>query len=87
MADIALTTPAQVGAAIRGARTRAGLTQSELAERAGVSRRWLITVEQGQGERAELAKILDTFDALGLYLVLTGESRRNDRFADLLEDL
>ncbi|UNX54573.1 helix-turn-helix domain-containing protein [Georgenia sp. TF02-10] len=86
MADIAFTTPAQIGAAIRGARTREGLTQNQLAERAGVSRRWLITLERGQGQRAELGKVLDTLDALGLDLTVTPQ-RRNSELSDLLEDL
>jgi HTH-type transcriptional regulator/antitoxin HipB len=87
MAETALTTSSQVGAAVRGARRQQGLTQSALAERAGVSRRWLITLENGQAERAELGKILDTFDALGLDLVLTGKKRDESRLSDLLEDL
>lgn len=75
MALIALTTPTQIGAAIRSARTREGLTQSQLAERAGVSRRWLITLESGRSERAELGKVLDTLDALGLDLTVTTTRR------------
>jgi HTH-type transcriptional regulator/antitoxin HipB len=86
MAAIAITTPARIGAAIRGARTRAGLTQNQLAERAGVSRRWLITLEQGQGERAELRKVLDTLDALDLDLTLAPH-RRDGELAELLDDL
>ena len=54
MSGISLTTPAQIGAAIRGARSRQGLTQKDLADQAGVSRRWLIMLESGNGERAEL---------------------------------
>lgn len=84
MAAISLTTPARVGAAIRGARTREGLTQTQLAGRAGVSRRWLIALERGQGERAELGKILDTLDALGLDLSLA--TSRSGDLSDLLED-
>lgn len=87
MADIALTTPSQIGAAIRSARTRADLTQSELAERAGVSRRWLISVEQGQAERAELGKILDTLDTLGLELTVSRAQNHGDPLAGLLEKL
>lgn len=87
MVGIPLSTPAQIGAAIRGARAREGLTQTELAERAGVSRRWLITVEQGRTERAELGKILDTLDALGLDLTVTTAEGRTDPLADLLEEM
>ena len=87
MAGIALTTPAQIGAAIRSARRRAGLTQQQLAERAGVSRRWLIALESGHAERAELGKVLDTLDTLGLDLTVSTTPRATSRLADLLEDL
>lgn len=81
-----LTTPAQLGAVVRGARTRAGLTQAQLADRAGVSRRWLIALEHGAGERAELGKILDTLDALGLALIAT-QDHHDEELAAMLEDL
>lgn len=87
MAGIALTTPAQIGAAIRSARRRADLTQQQLAERAGVSRRWLIALESGHSERAELGKVLDTLDTLGLDLTVTATPRATSRLADLLENL
>lgn len=85
MADVALTTPPQIGSAIRSARKRAGITQAELAKRAGVSRRWLIMLEGGQAERAELGKILDTLDTLDLTITLT--PRRTNDLIDLLEEL
>ena len=87
MAGIALTTPAQIGAAIRSARRRAGLTQQQLAERAGVSRRWLIALESGHSERAELGKVLDTLDTLGLDLTVTTTPRATSRLTDVLEGL
>lgn len=87
MAGIALTTPAQIGAATRSARRRAGLTQQQLAERAGVSRRWLIALESGHSERAELGKVLDTLDTLGLDLTVSTTPRATSSLADLLEDL
>ena len=48
---------ADLGAAIRAARRRGGLTQAELADRAGVSRQWLVAVEKGH-HRAEIGKVL-----------------------------
>lgn len=86
MAATRLSTPAQVGAAVRGARRRAAMTQSELADRAGVSRRWIIMLEQGQASRAELGKILDTLDALGLSLKVTPADQPSP-LAHLLDDL
>ena len=87
MPHVALTTPAQIGATVRSARRRKGLTQAQLAERAGVSRRWLISLEQGQSERAELGKVLDTLDALGLDLRVTPARRHSNELVDLLGDL
>lgn len=63
------------------------MTQAELAERAGVSRRWLIALERGRGQRAELGKILDTLDALGLDLTVTRAQGRTSELAALLADL
>lgn len=56
-----------VGAAIRAARTRRGLTQGRLAELAGVGRQWLVGVERGH-DRAELSKVMSVVSALGMEL-------------------
>jgi transcriptional regulator with XRE-family HTH domain len=58
---------ADLGAAFRAARRRAGLTQAELADRAGVSRQWLVAVERGH-DRAEIGKILSVAGAVHLEL-------------------
>ena len=65
-----ITTPRQLGAAIRQARLDAGLTQQELAERARVSRRWLGVMESGKAPRAELGHILAVLTTLGAGLRL-----------------
>lgn len=54
-----------LGWAIRDARSAAGLTQHDLAERAGVSRAWLARVEAGH-RKAEIELLMRTVDALGL---------------------
>ena len=64
------TSAAQLGAVIRGARKDAGLTQAQLAERARVSRRWLLRLENGRAPGAELSKILTTLNALNLRLTV-----------------
>lgn len=61
----ALRNAADVGAAIRAARRAQRLTQAQLAERAGVGRQWLVTLEKGH-DRAELAKVVAVLAALGL---------------------
>lgn len=68
-----IATPHDLGAAVRDARTAAQLTQVELAERAGVSREWLIGLERGARPRAELTKILDVLAALDQPLMLGRE--------------
>lgn len=62
-----LTSPAAFGLAVREARLRAGLTQAELARRAGVGRRFVVEVERGH-PRAELGKVLALLELLDLYL-------------------
>ncbi|MDX2970529.1 helix-turn-helix domain-containing protein [Kribbella solani] len=56
-----------VGATVREARVRRRLTQAVLAARAGVSREWLVRLEQGH-PRLEMQLVLDTFAALDLTL-------------------
>lgn len=42
-------TPSQLGNAVRGARTTAGLSQNELATQVGVNRKTLANIEAGNG--------------------------------------
>jgi HTH-type transcriptional regulator / antitoxin HipB len=62
-----LKTTQDVATAVRQARKERGLTQAQLAQRAGVGRDWLVRLEKGN-PRLELSKVLDTFTALGLSL-------------------
>jgi HTH-type transcriptional regulator/antitoxin HipB len=56
-------------AAVRGRRRQLGLSQAELASRAGVSRQWLVAFEAGK-PTVELSLVLRLLDALGLRLAL-----------------
>jgi HTH-type transcriptional regulator/antitoxin HipB len=56
-----------LGAAVREARSQQNLTQAELARRAGVSRDWLVRLEQGH-PRLEVQLVLDVLSAAGLAL-------------------
>ncbi len=58
-----------LAAAVRGRRRDLGLTQAELATRAGVSRKWVYEFEAGKPS-AELRLILRVLDALGVTLEL-----------------
>ena len=58
-----------VAAAVRGQRLALGLSQADLASRAGVSRDWINYFEGGK-TTVELAHVLRVLDALGLLLDL-----------------
>lgn len=58
-------TPASLGAAIRHYRHEAGLSQAELAERAGLNRTYLSDLEQGR-ETEQVKRILRVLKQLGV---------------------
>ena len=62
-----IRTPTDLGALIRDHRNRLGLDQKSLAEKVGVSRQWIVEVEQGK-PRAEIGLLLRTISALGIAL-------------------
>lgn len=57
--------PASLGAAIRHFRRQRGMTQQELAERAGIDRYYLSRLEQG-GETEQLRRAFRILRELGL---------------------
>ncbi|HEX8079925.1 MAG TPA: helix-turn-helix transcriptional regulator [Jatrophihabitans sp.] len=59
--------PAALGRAIRAARSQAGLTQAELAERARANRYAIVQLEAGHETRA-IEILFDTLAALDLEL-------------------
>jgi HTH-type transcriptional regulator/antitoxin HipB len=61
--------PEALGRAIRAARTQAGLTQSELAERARANRYAITLLESGHETRA-IELLFDTLAALNLELAV-----------------
>jgi HTH-type transcriptional regulator/antitoxin HipB len=68
-----MRTATDLGAFIRERRTKLGMDQVELAEKAGTSRKWLIEVEQGK-PRAEIGLILRTLKTLGVSIDLQIDS-------------
>jgi HTH-type transcriptional regulator/antitoxin HipB len=68
-----MRTATDLGAFIRERRTKLGMDQVSLAERAGTSRKWLIEVEQGK-PRAEIGLILRTLKTLGVSIDLQIDS-------------
>jgi transcriptional regulator with XRE-family HTH domain len=67
--------PQGLGAAVRQARDEAGWTQSELAERAGVSRAFVVGLERGVRPRAELLRVLAVVRALGKAVALVDDEQ------------
>jgi HTH-type transcriptional regulator/antitoxin HipB len=56
-----------LGVYVRGQRKAAGMNQTELARRAGVSRRWLSDLESGKSTAA-VGLVFRVIAALGLFL-------------------
>lgn len=79
----------QLGAALRERRERAGMTQGRLAERAGVSRAFVIDLERGRRPRAELGRVLSVMRALDAAITLVDDDHRDtdDILTELLGDL
>jgi HTH-type transcriptional regulator/antitoxin HipB len=64
---VRIRSPADLGAVIRARRRQLGLEQSALAEKVGVSRKWIIDIEKGK-PRAAIGLLLRTLNALGIVL-------------------
>jgi len=80
-----ITSLSSLGSAIRGARLRAGLTQAELAERAGMNRATVISVESGS--RFEIATLFALTKTLGLELSLRPREEPQASILDGTEEL
>ena len=59
--------PRDLGAAVQGLRQSSGLTQGELAARAGVSRKWISEMENGKAT-AEVGLVCRVLECLGAHL-------------------
>ncbi len=66
---------ADLGGLIRAQRRELGLTQADLATKAGVSRRWLSDVEAGK-DSAEFGLVMRTLRALGMFVDIKATSRQ-----------
>jgi HTH-type transcriptional regulator / antitoxin HipB len=64
-----IRTPIDLGALIRQRRKTLRLDQKTLAEKVGVSRQWIVDVEQGK-PRLEIGLVLRTAEALGIVLTV-----------------
>src|SRR5689334_19563344 len=68
--DMNIRTTADLGALIRDRRLAAGVTQAELAQRAGVGRAFLVRLEHGH-PTLEVGRVLAVIEALDLILDAT----------------
>lgn len=69
MAKTAINSTRDLAARARGRRQELGLSQAELARRAGVSRQWVSAFEAGK-PGAELRLVISLLDALDLRLLV-----------------
>ena len=79
-----VSTPSQLGAAVRRLRRDRGLTQRQLADSAGISTRWLVMFENGQNAGAEVSKIFDVLRALGKTVEVVPSPEPSPEEAELL---
>ncbi|MBI1236970.1 MAG: helix-turn-helix domain-containing protein [Alphaproteobacteria bacterium] len=59
--------PLQIGEAIRQARRKQGLTQTQVADALGLSQQWISAVESGK-PNARIGAVLDLAHAMGLVI-------------------
>lgn len=74
MRDIKVRNAEQLGVAIRLKRKEKGLSQSALAERLGVERKWVIRLEAGN-PGAEFALVIKALELVGIQTLLRDEDR------------
>lgn len=76
----------QIASAARGRRQSLGLSQAQVADRLGVSRRWVRDFEAGNGG-AHLETVLRLLDMLRIDLAFAGEHRAvaDDEDAGILD--
>lgn len=78
VAESIITGWTKLGGLVRDTRLARGLSQANLATRAGVARSWLARVEAGH-RGAELEQLFRLLDALDLTLTLHDSERPTDR--------
>ena len=75
-----VTTAREMGMALRRLREDAGWSRDVLAQRAGVSKRWLASFETGKPS-VELSKVMDCFAVLGAGLDVVVTSDQSEESA------
>ncbi|MDR0284286.1 MAG: helix-turn-helix domain-containing protein [Propionibacteriaceae bacterium] len=70
-------TPKEAGLLLRSLRQQQGLTQTQLAEKARVSPRWLINFEAGK-TTVDMSLVMDCYQSLGYGMDIAPLPRRGD---------
>jgi len=70
MATITVRDAAQLGSAVREARVRAGMSQTELAADSSVGRQWLVAFEAGDKASAPFDMVMRVLQVLDLNVTL-----------------
>lgn len=78
-AGVALRTPRDLGAFVRSARQKMGLSQQQLADKVGVSGMWVSHLERGN-DGARFNLILRTLSVLALQLRGAADDADDDDF-------
>lgn len=77
MAHGKLRSPEDLGRAVRHARVTAGLTQVELADRLGVTQRWLSELETGRPKILD-ARLFSVIGRLGISVTWSSDAPSTD---------
>lgn len=88
-APVEVRTVRGLGAVVREARTRHGMTQAGLAAKMGVSRDWVVRLEKGS-PRLEAQLVLDALAAVNVTVTVHGDddpASEPDTFSELLGGL
>ena len=72
----------EVGGLIQQQRTDLGLTQAQVADRANVSRDWIISIENGRRLTVDFERLLRTLDTLGLTIEISAATEGDQSDAD-----
>jgi HTH-type transcriptional regulator/antitoxin HipB len=83
---VRIDTPDDLGLFLRDQRRRAGLSQQDLAARAGTSRRWLSDLEGGKAT-VEVGRVLKVIFALGLMMDVKPAPTPEIDLDDVLDNL
>lgn len=75
---MAIRSPRDLAAVVRGRRRDFGWSQTELAQKAGVSRKWISELEAGKA-RVELGLVIRVLEQLGVTIDIERRPRSIDK--------